>query len=83
MKFIPTMNFNGQCREAMEMYRKTFGGMATALLTYGEVNDPAYLLSEEQKNWIYHGELTFGDQRIIAEVKSLLPVPKADGRNWT
>ncbi len=65
MKFIPTMNFNGQCREAMEMYRKAFGGMATALLTYGEVNDPAYLLPEEQKNWIYHGELTFGDQRII------------------
>ena len=65
MKFIPTMNFNGQCREAMEMYRKAFGGMVMALLTYSEVNDPAYLLSEEQKNWIYHGELTFGDQRII------------------
>ena len=65
MKFIPTMNFNGQCREAMEMYRKAFGGMVTALLTYGEVNDPAYPLTEEQKNWIYHGELTFGDQRII------------------
>ena len=59
------MNFNGQCREAMEMYRKAFGGMVTVLLTYGEINDPAYPLTEEQKNWIYHGELTFGDQRII------------------
>ena len=65
MKFIPTMNFNGQCREAMEMYREAFGGKVTALLTYGEANDPAYMLTEEQKNWIYHGELTFGDQRII------------------
>ena len=27
MKFIPTMNFNGQCREAMEMYRKAFDGI--------------------------------------------------------
>ncbi len=27
--------------------------------------NPAYTLTEEQKNWIYHGELTFGDQRII------------------
>ena len=24
MKFIQTMNFNGQCREAMEMYREAF-----------------------------------------------------------
>ena len=36
MKFVPTMNFNGQCREAMEMYAKAFGGVVTALLTYAE-----------------------------------------------
>ena len=30
MKFVPTMNFNGQCREAMEMYREAFGGKVTA-----------------------------------------------------
>ena len=65
MEFVPTMNFNGQCRAAIEMYRKAFGGEVTALLTYGEANDPAYTLTEEQKNWIYHGELTFCDQRII------------------
>lgn len=50
MRFIPTMNFNGQCREAMEMYRESFGGKVTGLLTYGEANDPAYTLTEEQKN---------------------------------
>ena len=44
MKFITTMNFNGQCREAMEMYREAFGGKVTALLTYGEANDHAYSL---------------------------------------
>ena len=65
MRFIPTMNFNGQCREAMEVYRKAFCGKVTGLLTYGEANDPAYTWTEEQKNWIYHGELVFGDQRII------------------
>ena len=64
-EFVPTLNFNGQCREAMEMYRKAFSGKVTALLTYGEVNDPAYTLTEDQKDWIYHGELAFGNQRII------------------
>ena len=65
MTFVPTLNFNGKCREAMEMYRKAFSGKVTALLTYGEVNDPAYPLKDDQKDWIYHGELTFGSQRII------------------
>ena len=65
MIFVPTLNFNGRCREAMEMYRKAFSGTVTALLTYGQANDPAFPLSEEQKDWIYHAELTFGNQRII------------------
>ena len=65
MTFVPTFNYNGKCREAMEMYQKAFSGKVTALMTYGEVNDPSFTLTEEQKNWIYHGELTFGDQRII------------------
>lgn len=65
MTFVPTLNFNGQCRETMEMYQKAFSGKVTALLTYGEANDPAYTLEENQKDWIYHGELTFGNQRII------------------
>ena len=65
MKFVPTLNFNGKCREAMEMYQKAFSGKVTALLTYGEANDPSFALKDEQKDWIYHGELTFGDQRII------------------
>ena len=45
--------------------RETFSGTITALLTYGEANDPAYTLKEKQEDWIYHGELTFGSQRII------------------
>ena len=41
-----------------------FSGKVTALLTYGEVNDPSFTLTEEQKNWIYHCELTFGDSGL-------------------
>ena len=65
MIFVPTLNFNGKCREAMETYKRAFSGEVTALLTYGEANDPSYPLRENQKDWIYHGELTFGNQRII------------------
>ena len=67
MKITPTLNFGGNCREAIQMYEKAFEGKITCLVTYGEANDPAYmpLLSEEQKDYIYHAELVLGNQRII------------------
>lgn len=67
MQIVPTLNFGGNCREAIQMYEKAFNGRITCLITYGEANDPAYapLLSEEQKNCIYHSELVLGGQRII------------------
>ena len=43
MKITPTLNFGGQCREAIHMYEKAFGGEITCLITYREANDPAYM----------------------------------------
>ena len=67
MQITPTINFGGNCREAIRLYEKAFEGKITCLLTYREANDPAYmpLLSEEQKDYIYHAELVLGNQRII------------------
>ena len=67
MQITPTLNFGGNCREAIQMYEKAFEGKIACLVTYGEANDPAYmpLLSEEQKDYIYHAELVLGNQRII------------------
>ena len=67
MKMVPTLNFGGCCREAIETYAKAFGGNIACLVTYRQAGDPAYLprLTEEQKDWIYHAELMLNDQRII------------------
>lgn len=67
MHFVPTLNFGGQCREAIHLYEKAFGGRITCLTTYGEANDPDYnpLLREHQKEYVYHSELLLGGQRII------------------
>lgn len=67
MKITPTLNFGGQCREAIHLYTQAFNGEITRLLTYRDANDPAYLplLTEEQKDWIYHAELILDGQRII------------------
>ena len=67
MQITPTLNFGGACREAIQMYEKAFEGKITCLISYREANDPAYmpLLSEEQKDYVYHAELVLGNQRII------------------
>ncbi|MBP3650896.1 MAG: VOC family protein, partial [Clostridia bacterium] len=67
MKMVPTLNFGGNCREAIQLYAQAFGGQIACLITYRQSGDPAYLpkLTEEQKDWIYHAELLLDDQRII------------------
>ena len=67
MNIVPTLNFGGNCREAIHMYEKAFHGKISCLITYREANDPAYnpLLDENQKDYIYHSEFVLGDQRII------------------
>ncbi len=67
MKIVPTLNFDGNCRKAIQMYEKAFRGQITCLITYGEADDPQYnlLIRDNQKNYIYHSELLIGDQRII------------------
>ena len=67
MQITPTLNFSGNCREAIQMYERALDGEITCLITYREANDPAYmpLLNENQKDYIYHAELMLGNQRII------------------
>ncbi len=67
MQITPTLNFGGTCKEAIKLYEKAFEGKITCLISYREANDPAYmpLLSEEQKDYVYHAELVLDNQRII------------------
>ncbi len=67
MKIVPTLNFGGNCREALQMYEKAFAAKITCIITYGEADDPQYnsLLEPGQGDYIYHSELLIGGQRII------------------
>ena len=67
MNIVPTLNFGGNCRDAIHMYAKAFHGKISCLITYREADDPEYnpLLNESQKDYIYHSELVLGNQRII------------------
>lgn len=63
----PNFNFAGRCEEAMLLYQKAFDAKIGCLLRYGDANkeDLRKELTQEEKNYIYHAELFFGNQRIM------------------
>lgn len=67
MQIVPTLNFAGCCREAIQLYAQAFGGEITTLVTYRDAGDPDWTsrLREDQLDWIYHAELLLAGQRII------------------
>ena len=77
MQVIPTINFAGNCSEAIRLYAEAFGGRIAFLITYRQANDPAYmpLLTEAQKDSVYHAELMLGDQRIIMSDRVDIDLP--------
>lgn len=82
MLITPNLHFNGNCQEAMNLYEKTFAGKLTQLIRYhsadpADFNDP---LTEEQKNYVYHAEMTIAGQRFFFS-DSFDPV--SSGRNMS
>lgn len=60
------INFNGNCREAVEFYAQVFGTEKPKIMTYGETPpDPEYPLPEEAKNLIMHTRLIITGSTIM------------------
>jgi PhnB protein len=64
MKFTPYLNFNGHCREAMNLYQQLFGGELTAMMSFGETPAAEHVPKELQGN-IMHACLEFGDGQTL------------------
>ena len=60
------INFNGNCREAVEFYAEAFGTDKQQVMTYGEAPpDPNFSLPEGAKNLIMHTFLMIGGSRVM------------------
>jgi PhnB protein len=60
------MNFNGNCREAVEYYAQVFGTEKPKMMTFGEVPpNPEYQLPEEAKSLIMHTRLTISGSNVM------------------
>lgn len=60
------VNFNGNCREAVEFYADVFQTDTPQFMTFGEApENPDYPLPDEAKDLIMHTHLIVEDSRIM------------------
>ncbi|MCL1912739.1 MAG: VOC family protein [Eubacteriaceae bacterium] len=60
------INFNGNCREAVEFYAKAFNSSVNNLMTYGEAPpDPGYAVAEADKNRVMYAGVPFGGMTMM------------------
>jgi PhnB protein len=69
------INFNGNCREAVEYYTKVFGTEQPQIMTFGETPpDPNFTLPEEAKNLVMHTRLNIlGSNVMFSDVFPGMP----------
>lgn len=60
------LNFNGNCREAVQFYAEVFGLDQPQLMTFGEAPpNPEYPLPDEAKDFIMHTRLTIDGSNVM------------------
>ncbi|KYZ74834.1 glyoxalase [Anaerosporomusa subterranea] len=60
------INFNGNCREAVEFYAKVFGTEKPQIMTFGDVPpSPEFTLPEEAKSLVMHTRLSINGSNVM------------------
>lgn len=75
------LNFNGNCREAVEFYTEVFAAKKQPIMTFGDTPpDPNFQLPEEAKNLIMHTFLVINGTKVM--FSDLFPgMPFTQGNN--
>ena len=61
LQVTPNLHFNGQCKQAIQLYKDALGAQVKILLCESDAN-PKYWTA---KDLVYHCEIFIGSQRIM------------------
>src|SRR3954467_5662428 len=78
MKIVTSLSFQGQCREAFELYAKVLGGKITAAMPYGNAPPGMPITDEKYKTWLMHCWLQVGDQALMGADMDVGWAPNVD-----
>jgi PhnB protein len=75
------LNFNGNCRDAVEYYAEVFGIEKPKIMSFGDTPpDPNYPLPEEAKNLVMHSRLNISGSNVM--FSDVFPgMPFVEGNN--
>lgn len=78
------LNFNGNCREAVEFYADVFGTDKPQIMTFGDTPPhPDFTLPEEAKHLVMHARLTIlGSNVMFSDVFPGMPLQSATISAW-
>lgn len=66
MPLNPYINFNGNCREAVEFYADIFQTEKPKFMTFGDMpEDPNWIMPEQAKNLIMHTNLNICGNTVM------------------
>lgn len=82
MHFSPYLNFQGQCREAFELYAKVLGGEVIVMMTYADA-PPDEKMAPEMRDQVMHAQLKVGEQIFMASDVSPQNFKPAQGMHIT
>lgn len=77
------INFNGNCREAVEFYAKAFGTEEPKIMAFGDAPpNPEFPVPEDAKKLVMHTELNISGSRVM--FSDIFPgMPFTEGNNIT
>ena len=64
LKFTPCIGFQGQCSEAIELYKKAFDAKVRELVLYSQADPKDFQYKEAEKDFVYYAEIMIGRQRV-------------------
>ncbi len=77
------LNFNGNCRDAVEFYAEVFKTERPQIMTFGEAPpNPNYELPEEAKNLVMHTRLNIDGSNVMFS-DTFPGMPFVEGNNVT
>lgn len=66
MTIQPYLNFNGNCREAVNFYADIFGIQEPRIMSFGDMpSNEEFPIAEETKNLVMHAEIKVKDTTIM------------------
>ncbi len=74
------INFDGNCREAVDFYAQVFRSEVQGLMTYGQMPpDPEYPVADEDREHVLYSNIPiFGCNIMFCDVPSSMPLTKGD-----